>query len=447
MKLDTTVFSIGAVARVPYTAEDAEALTYTDKFGEEVKLYRHEEGANWMLVPRGVVSPGVATVDSRKTNFLGAINCAVPPRKQDNADCLKKSIELLMAGVDHIAEAPTGWGKTYHGCAVAAALGQATLIVVTKNDLVQGWHSTLKTLIGVPPEQIGHVQQAKCDYKGKRFVVAMVHSLIERQYDPEFYNYFGLVIFDEVHRLGADYFEQVCGLFPARYRLGLSATPNRKDGRFRSFYYHIGEILVRGTQIPMSPKVLKKHTGWKVPRYPKFNSEKGRYETVEMAVNPGQMGAVLKRLCGDPVRNHQIAEFVSEAYKAGRRILVLSDLIDGHLKKLFHAIVKAGVPGQDIDYYIGGRKQSDLDVAKKARVVLATFAFTSEGTNVPEWDTLVLATPKADVEQAVGRILRELEGKKTPIVLDLVDDHPTLKAFFYSRLKNYYKVKGTVVEV
>lgn len=447
MHLNTEVFSIGAVARVPYSPENAEALTYEDRYNEKVKLYRHEEGANWMLVPRGVVVPGKNTVDGRVTNYLGAINCAVGPMKEDNAQCLAQSLNLLKAGTDHIAEAPTGWGKTYHGCAVAAGLGQTTLIVVTKNDLVAGWHSTLIKLIGVPPDQIGHVQQQKCDYKGKRFVVAMVHSLIERSYDPEFYRYFGLVIFDEVHRLGADYFEQVCGLFPAKHRLGLSATPNRKDGRLRSFQAHIGPVLVRGTQIPMSPKVLKKHTGWKVPRYPKRNPETGKTEIVEMAVNPGQMGAVLKRLCGDPVRNQQIAEFVVEAYKAGRRTLILSDLIDGHLKKLFHAIAKAGVPGQDMDFYIGGRKQADLDVAKNARVVLATFAFTSEGTNVPQWDTLVLGTPKADVEQAVGRILRFVEGKKTPIVLDLVDDHPTLKAFFYSRMKNYYKVKAAVVEV
>lgn len=446
MKLNTQVQVIGAMAQVPYDPVHAEKLTYEDRFGEKVKLYQHKEGNTWMLVPRGVVSPPYG-LDARVENFLGAINCAAKPRYEDNAKCLQQSIDLLKNGIDHITEAPTGWGKTYHGCAVAAALGQATLIIVTKNDLIKGWHDTLLKLVGVSPSDIGHAQQKVCEYKGRRFVIAMVHSLIERQYDPEFYKHFGLVIFDEVHRLGADYFEQVCHLFPAKHRLGLSATPNRKDGRFRSFHAHIGEVLARGVQIPMSPKVLRKNTGWKVPRYPVFDPEQGRHVMKEMAVNPGQMGAVLKRLCGDPVRNQMIAEFVVDAYKAGRRTLVLSDLIDGHLKKLFHAIHKAGVPGQDIDYYIGGRKQAELDTAKNAKVVLATFAFTSEGTNVPQWDTLVLGTPKADVEQAIGRILREMEGKPTPVVLDLVDDHPTLKAFYFSRLKNYYKVKGTIIEV
>lgn len=445
--LDTKVLSIAGMATVPFSSEIAGYLTYKDRYDNPVVLYERPENATWMLVPRGVVNPYNAVVDGRTTNNLGAINCKMPPRYADNARCVKESLSLLQNGIDHITEAPTGWGKTYHGCAVAAALGEATLIVVTKNDLIQGWHKTLINLIGVPADQIGHVQQNKCLYKGKRFVIAMVHSLVAREYEPEFYKNFGLVIFDEVHRLGADYFEQVCRLFPAMHRLGLSATPKRKDGRFKSFEAHIGPVKVRGINVPMSPKIVVKQTGWKVPSFKVFDGDKGQYVYKEMPFQAGKLGAVVKRMGSDAVRNQEIAEFVKQAYDAGRHILVLSDLIDGHLKLLFHVIAKAGVPGNEIDYYIGGRTQADLDAAKKARVVLATYSFTTEGTDVPHWDTLVMATPKASVAQAIGRVMRFVEGKKTPVVLDLVDDHAVFRSYANSRLKDYFNVKAEIVKV
>lgn len=448
--LDTKVLGFGAEAMVAWSPHLAAKLTYKDKYEVEVQLYRRPPDATWMMVPRGVIDPTVkwpSDVDYRTKNNMSAIDCKHGPRFDDNARCLEESLALLKSGTSHIAEAPTGWGKTYHGCAVAAALGQATLIVVTKNDLIDGWHKTLINLIGVSALDIGHCQQKVCTYKGKRFVIAMVHSLISREYDPEFYKHFGLVIFDEVHRLGADYFQEVCRLFPAYYRLGLSATPKRKDGRFRTFEAHIGPVLVRGVNIPMSPKVLVKHTGWKVPTYPKFDGDTGTYKQVMLSMSPGKLGLVVKRMAADKVRNFQIAEFVKAAYDKGYNTLILSDLIDGHLKLLFHEFALAGIPGQDMDFYIGGRTKAELEVAKNAKVLLATYAFTTEGTDIPHLDALVLATPKADVQQAIGRVMRFLPGKRTPIILDLVDNHAMFAGFHVARLKNYYAVKAEIVKM
>ena len=166
-----------------------------------------------------------------------------------------------------------------------------------------------------------------------------------------------------------------------------------------------------------------------------------------MVVVPGRMMSLYKDMGTDVARNTEIAEFVFQAFQAGRRCLVLSDLIEGHLHHLFQYIVSTGISGENIGYYVGGMTAQERNVSKNKPVILGTYKMTSEGTNVPHWDTLVLATPRADIRQSVGRILRFVTGKKDPVVLDLVDDHPVLKNLYFSRLKQYYSLKSTIVEV
>ena len=338
--------------------------------------------------------------------------------------------------------------NTYVGCAVAGELAQRTLIIVTKNDLIKGWKDTLIHLFGVDPAKIGHVQQDQCKYKGCNFVIAMIHSLVCREYDPEFYQYFGITIFDEVHRLGADYFAQACGKFPTALRLGLSATPKRGDGKEKLFEAHIGPVMVRGSWVPMAPKVLVKQTGWKVPVVSQRDDQDGVWKKLPMKVTPGRMMAVVKALASSKERNQEIAKFVKSAYDAGRTIVVMSDLIEDHLTPLFHFIVQAGVPGEHVGFYHGAIKKNELEnVKNNKRVVLATYAMCSEGTNAPHWDTLVLATPRSNVKQAIGRILRLVPDKRQPVVLDLVDENSVLKSFYYSRLRQYYSVGGETLDV
>jgi hypothetical protein len=440
----------GAEALVPFTKEVKDLLTKVTAYGDQYQMYRLDtpDSPNaW--VPRGLVN----RLDTPKENWhlswapCGKTVAIKPPQTEDQAGCIERSLALLSEQTDHIVEAPTGFGKTYVGCSVAGQLGQRTLIIVTKNDLVKGWRDTLIHLFGVNPNDIGHVQQDQCKYKNCRFVIAMIHSLVCRDYDTEFYGYFGLTIFDEVHRLGADYFSQVCSKFPTGLRLGLSATPKRGDGKERLFEAHIGPVMVRGLWVPMKPKILVKQTGWKVPIVSQRDDMDGVWKKMPMKVTPGRMMAVTKALASSTGRNQEIAKFVKAAYDAGRHVVVMSDLIEDHLNPLFHLIVQTGIGGQDIGFYHGQVKKQELEVSKTKRVVLATYAMCSEGTNVPHWDTLVLATPRSNVKQAVGRILRLVEGKKQPTILDLVDDHPMLKTFYYSRLKQYYSVGGEAIDV
>jgi superfamily II DNA or RNA helicase len=108
---------------------------------------------------------------------------------------------------------------------------------------------------------------------------------------------------------------------------------------------------------------------------------------------------------------------------------VLSERL-AHLEDIEKAIGRLWPAGVEklptIDYYVGGRSEKEREIAAKARVILATSQFASEGLDIPALDTLVLGTPMSDVEQAVGRILRPFEGKKPPIVVDIRDDRVPL---------------------
>lgn len=445
--MQVTPLQVGARALVPYDAQLRQDLRFTTTDGEVVDLAEMHGDGEFMWVPRAKVPFGGTDFRSHGQPFVHSI--ARPPRSQEQGEIITKSAKLLHGGVDHIINAPTGWGKTYAGCAVACQLGRTTLIVLPKSDLFKSWRDTLINLMGIPPERIGRIQQDECDWQDKWFVLGMLHSLvIPDRYDdqPGLIPYFGMVVFDEVHRLGAEGFSRICHMFPAKYRLGFSATPIRWDGKQRIFEAHIGPVLLRGKTVPMSPKVLVKPTGWRIPKGWVKNDD-GSWRKVSVTVTPGKMAPVTKKAAASQARNAIIVDFVATAFKTGRRTVIMSDLIEGHLKPLFHLLAAAGVPGEAMDYYISGRTALQLEAAKQKAVVLATYQMCDMGTDVPEWDTLVLATPRANVKQAIGRVMRSMEGKRQPVVLDLLDADDVYQGFYGKREQQYYEVGAQIVRM
>lgn len=330
--------------------------------------------------------------------------------------------------------------NTAAGIGIALELKQPTLILVTKSDLIDGWRKTLLGLAKIPSHRIGHVQAAVCDWKGKDFVIGMIHSVIrDGKYPPEFYDHFGLVIWDETHRVGAEFFMKSCEMFPARLRLGLSATPDRSDGKMPSVFAHIGPVMSRGNNVPMNPKILVVKTGWHIPKVDADGKP--------IFWSAGKMASVSKQMGLSKSRNSIIIEFVKSAHKSGRSTVIMSDLLEGHLSILYKLLIDAGIPAKDIGYYVGGMKKPELDIAKVKPIVLATYAMCSEGTDVPQWDTLVMATPRANVKQIIGRVMRVLFGKKEPVVLDLVDQASVYHGYHRKRLTQYFEVNATIVQM
>jgi superfamily II DNA or RNA helicase len=310
-----------------------------------------------------------------------------------------------------LIRATPGFGKTTLTCALIARLQVPTLVVVHKEFLLRQWEERLNQFL--PGVQIGRVQQDTLEYEGKHVAIGMVHSLGGREYPRAFLEWPGLIVVDEVHRIGAATWAPVPARFRARYRLGLSATPKRKDGADNVFLYHIGEILYASSEQRMKPKIRRVPTDFHLIKTERFNP------------NLAPKSLKLKFLCGSDSRNKLIRERLVMALEAGRKVIVLSERLK-HLNALESNLRRnwptnrSQVPSTD--FYVGGRTEDELDRAAEARCIFATYQFAEEGLDIPSLDTLFLVTPRSDVEQAVGRILRPFEGKKEPIVVDFRDD-------------------------
>jgi superfamily II DNA or RNA helicase len=433
------------VSVYPYSPEILGRFTFKTNFDEIVCGAEQAPGNKTLLVPREAAPYALPPNDFRVSYPVVAINCKVEFREGQEEVCTK-SLSYLKAGRCHIVESPTGSGKTIMGSYIACQLGQPTMILVNKEDLVDQWMEALTQVLKIPADKIGRVQQDVCEWKGKLFVIGMVHSvIIEGRYPQALYDYFGMLILDEVHTMATECFIRSCQLFPAKYRLGLSATPDRKDGKTKLLHWHVGPTLVRGKIAIMAPKVLVKQTGWQIPAVRKKVAN--GYVMVPMPYQPGRMMTVTKAMAASEYRNHEIVNFVAQSYKADRNCLVLSDLREFHLTRLFQMLANAGIPGHHIGYYVGQMSKMQLELSKAKKVILGTYKMVSTGTNVPSWDTLVLATPRADIKQSVGRILRLMADKKTPVVLDLVDKDPIFQNFHISRKKQYHELKAQIVNV
>jgi superfamily II DNA or RNA helicase len=330
-----------------------------------------------------------------------------------------------------MVKAAPGWGKTTFACALIERLQIPTLVVVHKEFLMSQWMERIEEYL--PGAQIGIAQQQRCEYEGKHVVIGMVHSLARGGYPKAFYKWPGLMIVDEAHRIGARTWAPVPALFPVRYRLGLSATPRRKDGADNVFHYHLGPPLFVAKEQRLKPTIKRVYTKFRLVKTPNFNP------------NLAPESLILRFLCANDQRNRRIVELLIEAVKAGRKLLILSKRLN-HLTRLEAMFnrewrdEKLGPP-VSTGFYVGGMTEDERYRSSLCRVVFATAQFASEGLDIPALDTLFLVNPMGDVEQAVGRILRPCEGKKNPVVVDMRDDLVSLfEAYAKNREKLYARI-------
>jgi superfamily II DNA or RNA helicase len=317
--------------------------------------------------------------------------------------------------------------NTVYTCAVIAEVNAPTLVIVHKEFLKNQWRERLEEYL--PGIKIGEAQGDTCDYEGKHVVLGMVHSLSGRQYDRAFYQHFGLIVSDEVHRIGAYEWSSVPGRFPARHRLGITATPRRKDGAENVFRYHVGQEIFAAKQESLPFKARFLYSEFYLVKTTSYNGTAGR----SVAIN---------YLIQNETRNRLIAHDMAKALVAGRKLLVVSERLE-HLKLMDAALretltaAAAAIPS--IGYFVGGKSEEQLAKASTCQVIFATTQLVLEGLDIPALDTLFLTTPLTDIEQAIGRIRRPSEGKKAPVVVDVRDDRvPMCRSSATARL-GYYK--------
>ena len=360
------------------------------------KVYKETESV--LRLPRyyGISTFGEPNVNKLQdgikidVNFQGSLK---PELYQDKAS--ERTLKQLYDEGGAILSLACGYGKTITSLYILCQLKVKTLVIVHKNVLVKQWKERISQVI--PTATIGHLQQDIVDVN-KDIVIAMLHSLCNKDYDLTKMG-FGFVIVDECHHISCEYFSQSLFRICPKYILGLSATPKRKDGLTKVLYWFMNRIsfsIERNQCDNVSVKVINYITD--------INGNK----SVPLIIND---------IVEISERNEIIINEIRRLLLENRKILVLSD------RREHCRVLQEGI-GDEGGLYLGGMKQRDLDEnVKKCSVLFATYTLAQEGLDIPVLDTLILSTPKSDVTQACGRILRETEGKvNNPYIVDIVDD-------------------------
>ena len=415
--------------------------------------YYQRKGNLVMQVPVGYKLPDNIEIgeitDRRFTRVQKDFPKFVMTLRDTQREALEKFVECNKnpLNVSGSVQLPTGKGKTILGLAIAEYFKCRTLIIVHKVDLVTGWLKNIKEAFdGKADVGLIRASTRKC---GKHFTIATIQTL-NRLSEKELemlYQTFGLVIQDEMHHCPSSSFS-LADNFMCRYRLGLTATPERNDGLTHVMNLYYGDfcfkyghkkddedilsvnVVRREVPVYFNPIVQKikgKYTINDLTDFSNFDEDyrlkdgQIRISDMEYSKRPTVSHSLIDRAvvdCEDTV-SFICKDIISE-YDKGHSCIVFFSGVDS-VELYAEALQSLGVPDSDIGLYYGNNKNCD-EVIKKAEnqrkfITLATYSKATEGTDVKQWEVGFLVSSintGKNVEQAVGRIRRTKGDMKLP---------------------------------
>jgi superfamily II DNA or RNA helicase len=350
-------------------------------------------------------------------------------------DVQEAAARALLAHDTGVLVAPPGIGKTVIGTYLVAARACSTLILVHRRPLLDQWLAQLALFLGVASKEVGQVAGARRTPTG-RLDVAMIQSLVRKDSVADLVASYGQVIVDECHHLPAVQFERVLREAKARYVVGLTATPQRRDGHHPITEMHLGPVRFKvdaRTQAaarPFEHRLIVRETSFRASG----SNEKGGIQDLYAA------------LACDEARNTMILNDVIGALEQGRSPILLTERKD-HLEYFAsrlqrvarHLVVLQGGMGAKADRAV--RAQLEGIPPNEERLLLATGRYIGEGFDDARLDTLFLALPvswKGTLVQYTGRLHRLHPGKREVRIFDYVDrKEPRLLRMFEKRLRGY----------
>lgn len=237
------------------------------------------------------------------------------------------------------------------------------------------------------------------------------------------------------HHICAKVFSQSLFKMCPRHIFGLSATPERKDGLTKILHWFMGPTFF----------AVERKEQHQVDVFPiTFDSPNYRNPPPSMRNGKISMPNMITDLVEDRERNKMLVELVKKASAGTRQLLVLSDR--RHHCELLHQCFPT-----TSGLYMGGMKEVELQASSRKKIIFATFSQAHEGLDIPTLDTVILASPKSDITQSIGRIMRETKGKKNnPQIYDIHDPWSIFTAMYYKRRKVYrqggFNIKGGTEE-
>jgi len=238
------------------------------------------------------------------------------------------------------------------------------------------------------------------------------------------------------HHISAEIFVRALQKIVTTYTLGLSATMNRKDGLSKVFKLFLGDIIHKEKRENENNVLVKAI---------EFNTFDEEFNTVEYDYRGNvKFSTMISKLCNFNIRSEFILSIIIKelALNEEQQIMILA-----HNKCLLVYLFKAIEHRKiaSVGYYVGGMKKKDLKMSETKKIIVATYSMAAEALDIKTLTTLVMATPKTDIEQAVGRILRVKDNNA--LVIDIIDSHDIFKKQWQKRkifyFKNNYKISYT----
>jgi len=395
-------------------------------YGIPTKIFGFELKENNLKLPRGLMRDVIMVLNSanityqikderleQKKNF--------PTLQYTLREEQKVCIEAIKKKDFSIFVAPPGFGKTLIASQMISLRGVNTLIIVNKNMLLDQWIERFKEYLGIPKNEIGILGKSQ-NTLNNHLDIATMQSL---KNNPQMIQNYSFVIVDECHHIPALTFENIIKQFYGKYILGLSATPNRKDGMEPILFQQLGNI---------SYEVKSQKTNKKIVEIIKsdFESECDNF------------GDLINEIINNDERNQLILKQIQLHQK--RKILILTDRIE-HINNLTFLLDKEKIPYVAIHGSLNKKeKEKNLQLIEDSSLVLATSSYFGEGIDFPHLDTIIFATPisySGRLIQYLGRIGRKGDDCLAIDILDVRNNFT--KSAFNKRKEGYeslfYKIK------
>lgn len=291
-----------------------------------------------------------------------------------------------------------GWGKTFTALYLAAKLGQKTLVITHTTALRDQWYGEVKHLFGMTPGVIG---SGHYDIEDHAIVVSNIQSLVKHV--DKLSKEFGTIIVDECHHTPASTFTTTLDIFHARYKIGLSGTMQRKDGKHCMFKDFFGShVVTPPASNTLTPSVLVIKSG--ITLDPKLS-----------------WADKITKLTVDEEYRQFIANIAKTQINKGHKVLVIADRVE-FLEKVNEYI------GEQSLLVTGGTSLEEREAAKeqilsgKKSCITGSRQIFSEGISINALSCVILAIPMSNdslLEQIAGRVMRMFDGKLNPLIIDI----------------------------
>ena len=363
------------------------------------------------------------------------INIPFQGELRDNqVPVVNKYFEHVKEGGGGLLELPCGFGKTSIGLHIISRLAKKTLVIVHKEFLMNQWIERIHQFL--PTAKIGKIQGQIIDIDGKDIVLCMLQSLSMKDYPSSLFDSFGFTIIDEVHHISSEVFS--CALFKlvTKYMLGLSATMNRKDGTTKVFKMFLGQVVYKQERSKDEEVIV---------RGIEYRINDDEYNELELDFR-GQTAAskMLSKICNYNRRSEFIIKVLKDMINENpKQQIMLIASYKNILKYMYDAIIHHNI--SSVGYYVGGMKESALKESESKQIVLATYAMASEGLDIKSLTTLFMITPMTNIEQSVGRILRQ-KHEFAAVVVDIIDTHDNFQRQWAKRKQFYKKQNYKIIQ-